>query len=112
MTCCIRVNPRLEFSAVLFSPALYYDFLVGVELDGVAALAVEIAEEAVLPSAEREVGHGRGDSDVDADVAGRSFVAEAARGRPAGGEQRRLVAVGAAFEEGKGIVHVVGVDEA
>ena len=68
---------------MLFGPAFDYDFLVGVELDGVAALAVEIAEEAVLPSAEGEVGHGRGDSDVDADISRRSFVAEAARGRSA-----------------------------
>src|ERR1022692_1401744 len=112
MTCCIRVNPRLEFSAVLFSPALYYDFLVGVELDGVAALAVEIAEEAVLPSAEREVGHGRGDSDVDADISCRSFVAEAARGGSARREQRCLIAVRAAFEEREGFIHGIGVNEA
>src|SRR5258708_6848692 len=102
----------LEFRAVLFSPAFDYDFFVGVELDGVAALAVEIAEEAVLPSAKGEVRHGRGDSDVDADVAGGSFVAEAARGRSAGGEKRRLIAVSAALEEGEGVVHVFGVNEA
>src|ERR1022692_3119550 len=112
MTCCIRVNPRLEFSAVLFSPALYYDFLVGVELDGVAALAVEIAEEAVLPSAEGEVGHRRGDADVDADISRGRFVAEAARGGSARREQRRLIAVSAAFEESERFVHVIGVDEA
>src|SRR5580700_4052564 len=74
--CCVR---SLELAAVLFGPAFDYDFLVGVELDGVPALAMEIAEEAVLPSAEGEVGHGRGNSDVDTDVAGGSFVAEAAR---------------------------------
>src|SRR5258708_277324 len=102
----------LEFPAVLFGPAFDYYFLVGVELDGIAALAVEIAEEAVLPSAEGEVGHGRGDSDVDADVARGSFVAEAARGRSARSEQRRLIAVGAALEEGERVVHVVGVHDA
>src|ERR1022692_457645 len=112
MTCCIRVNPRLEFSAVLFSPALYYDFLVGIELDGVAALAVEIAEETVLPPTEREVGHGRGDSDVDADISRGRFVAEAARCRSARRKQRRLIAVRAAFEKGECIIHVVGMNEA
>ena len=50
--------------------------------------------------------------DVDADVSGGRFVAEAARGRAARGEQRRLVAVGAALEEGERVVHVVGVNEA
>src|SRR5579863_2627484 len=97
---------------MFFGPALDYYFLVGVELDSVAALAMEIAEEAVLPSAEREVGHGCGDSDVDADVAGGGFVAEAARGRTARGEERRLIAIGAAFEEGERVVHVAGVDKA
>src|ERR1017187_9760537 len=102
----------LELAAVLFGPAFDDDFLVGVELDGVAALAVEIAEETILPSAEREVSHRRGDSDVDADVARGRFVAEAARGGPARRKERRLIAVGAALEEGESVVHVVGVDEA
>src|SRR5437879_12079270 len=83
LLCC---GHGLEFAAVFFGPALDYYLFVGVELDGVAALAVEIAEEAIFPSAEGEVGHGRGYADVDADVAGGSFVAEAACGRTAGGE--------------------------
>ena len=103
---------RLEFSAVLFGPAFDDYFLVGIEFDGIAALAVEVAEEAVLPSAEGEVGHGRGDSDVDADVSGGRFVTETAGGGTAGGEQRRLVTVDAAFEKGQGFVHVIGVHEA
>ncbi len=107
-----RIETYSEFPAVLFGPAFDYYFLVGIELDGVAALAVEIAEETVLPSAEGEIGHGRGDSDVDADVARGRFVAEAARGGSARREQRCLIAVGAALEEGEGFVHVVGVDEA
>src|SRR6202166_4661095 len=102
----------LELARMFFGPAFDYDFFVGIELDGVAALAVEVAEEAVFPSAEGEVGHGRGDSDVDADVAGGGFVAEAARGRSTRGEERRLIAVGAALEEGEGVVHVARVDKA
>src|SRR5215472_10250813 len=78
---CQSVARILELSRVLFGPALDYHFLICVELDGVAALAVEIAEEAILPSAEGKVGHGRGDADIDADVAGRGFVAETARRR-------------------------------
>src|ERR1035438_800814 len=101
----------LELAAVLFGPAFDDDFLVSVELNGIAALPMQIAEEAVLPSTEREVGHGRGDSDVDADVARGRFVAEAARGRSARGEQRRLVAVSTAFEERQSFVHIVGVNE-
>src|SRR5580698_7106755 len=96
---------------MLFRPAFDYYFLVGVELDGVAALAVEVAEEAVLPSAKRKISHRRGDADVDTDISCWRFVAEATRGRAARCEQRRLVAVGAAFEEGEGFVHVIGVDQ-
>src|SRR6202140_1974344 len=102
----------LELAAVLLGPALDDDFLVGVELNGIAALPVQIAKEAVLPPAEREIGHGSGDSDVDADVARGRLVAEAARGRSARREQRRLVAVSAALEEGESVVHVIGVAEA
>src|SRR3982751_5695404 len=70
----------LELARVLLGPALNHNFLVGVKLDGVPALTMEIAEKTVLPPAEREVGHGRGNSDVDADVAGGRLVAEPARG--------------------------------
>src|ERR1700728_742370 len=101
-----------EFPAVLFGPAFDYYFLVGIKLDGVAALAVEIAEEAVLPSTEGEVGHGSRDSDVDADISRGRFIAEAARGRSARCKQRRLITVGAAFEKGEGFIHVVGVNQA
>src|ERR1700675_4226921 len=97
---------------MFFGPASDNYFFIGVELDRIAALAVEVAEETVFPSAEGEVGHGRGDSDVDADVAGGSFVAEAARGRSAGGEERGLITVGATFEEGEGVVHIVRMDQA
>src|SRR5258706_15162984 len=97
---------------MLFGPAFNYDLLVGVELDGVAALAVKIAEEAVLPSAEREVSHGRGDADVDADISRGSFVAESACSRSARGEERCLIAVSATLEERKSIIHIIGVNEA
>src|SRR6266567_1351826 len=108
----LPITQSLELAAVLFGPAFDHDFLVGVELYRVAALTVEIAEEAVLPSAEREVGHGRGDSDVNANVAGRRFIAETARRRSTRCEQGRLVAVGTAFEEGQRFVHVVSVNQA
>src|SRR5271163_228978 len=82
-----------ELARVVFGPAFYHYFFLGVELDGVAALSVEDAEEAVFPSAEREIGHGRGHADVDSDIAGRRFVPEASRGSTAGSKQRSLIAV-------------------
>src|SRR6478736_7149934 len=97
---------------MLFGPAFDYDFLFGVELDRVAALAVHDAEKAVFPAAEREVRHWGGYSNIDADVSRWRFVAEAARGRSARCEQRCLIAVGIAFEERQSFVHVVGVYQA
>src|SRR5260370_26268482 len=79
----VKLTNLLELAAVLFRPAFDDNFLVGIELDGVAALPVEIAEEAVLPSTEREVSHGGGDSNVDADISRGGFIAEAARRRTA-----------------------------
>jgi hypothetical protein len=43
-------------------PALDDDLGLGVELDAVAPLGVQVAEEAVAPAAERVVGHRRGDA--------------------------------------------------
>src|SRR4029077_13053865 len=80
-------------------PALDHNFLVSVKLDRVAALSVQITEETVLPSAEREIRHGRGDPNVDTDISCGGFVSEAAGRRAARSEQRRLVAIGTAFEE-------------
>src|SRR6478672_6686381 len=97
---------RLEFARVLFDPAFDHHFFIGVELDGVASLGVHVAKEAAFPSGEREVSHGRGYTDVDADVSGRSFVAKTARGGSARGEERRLIAVGTALQECDGFAHV------
>ena len=93
-------------------PALDHDFLFGIELYRVAALAVLDAEEAVFPSAEREIGHGRGHADVDADVACRRFVAEAPGCCAARRKQRRLIAVGTALQKREGFVEVIRMDQA
>jgi hypothetical protein len=70
-----------EFARPLFRPALYDHFFVGEEFNGVATLGVHYTEEAALPTGEREVSHGCGDADIDADIAGRNGVAEfASRG--------------------------------
>src|ERR1700723_4120305 len=68
---CNLFRSFLEFSGVFFGPAFDDDFLVGVELDRVAALRVHVSEEAGLPSRKGEIGHGRGYADIDADVASR-----------------------------------------
>ena len=51
----IRANPwlrLLELARVLLRPALDDNFLVGIELNRVAALAVKVPEEVVLPYAD------------------------------------------------------------
>src|SRR6266576_4844776 len=111
----IRVNPWpevLELSRVFLGPALDNNLLVGIELDRNASLAVEIAKKAVLPPAKRKVRHGRSDPDVDADVARRRLIAKAARRRSARCEQRRLIPVGTALQEGERFIHVIRVHQA
>jgi len=94
----LLAHSTLKFAGFLARPALDYDFGFGEEFDGVASLAVEDAEETFFPSAEREIGHGGGDADVDADISSGGFVAELAGGGAAGGEELCLFAVMTAAE--------------
>src|SRR5262245_15999609 len=80
-------------------PPLHDHFLPGEELDGVAALPVEVAEEALARAAEREVCHRGGYPDVNADITDLGFVAELSRTGTAGREQARLVAIGSGIYE-------------
>ena len=63
----------------MLEPARGGDLLARVEHDPLAALQVQVAEEGVIPAAEREVGQRRGHSHVDADHAGLDAVPELAR---------------------------------
>src|SRR5215467_3444567 len=81
-----RLQNSLELPTMLFGPALDHNFLVGVELDRIATLSMQIAEEAVLPSAEWKIRHRRGNSDIDPNVAGWSLVAEPSGRRSARGK--------------------------
>src|SRR5664279_599875 len=93
------------------SPAFDDDLLFCVELDGVASLGVQVAEEAGFPSAEGEISDWSGHADVDADVARRSLVLEAASGGSVGGEQRGCVAVFAQADNANGFFQCVGMHE-
>src|SRR5438034_5682691 len=73
----------LELAAPLARPALDHHLGLGVELHAMAALGVQIAEEALLPAREREEGHWRGHADVDADIAGARLAAKLACRRAA-----------------------------
>src|SRR5919109_1960824 len=88
-----------KFARVLFGPALDYNFFLGIKLDGIAALSVHDAKEAVFPPTERKISHGRGYTDVDPDISGGRFVTEPARGRTARREQRSLIAVRAVLQK-------------
>src|ERR671924_1247210 len=101
-----------KLARVLFGPALDYNFFLSVELDGITALSMHHAKEAVLPTAEWEIRHGCGYADVNPDISGRRFVAESSRGRTARGEQRGLIAIWAALQKSERFVHVLGMDHA
>src|SRR4029079_9995234 len=81
-------------------PARDRDLLVGVELDGVAAVDLEVGEDAVARAAQRadessagaaegEVGHRGGDADVDLEHRGSRMARDLARGLAVGGQDRR-----------------------
>src|SRR5438477_409449 len=60
-----RLRAGMAAGATCSEPSRDRDFLVRVELDAVAAVDLQIAEEAVLCAAEREVGHRGSHADVD-----------------------------------------------
>src|SRR5712664_2553167 len=107
----VIIRGSLELARFLARPALDDDLGFGEKLDGVAALAVEDSEETLFPSAEREIGHRGGDADIDADIPRGGLVAEFAGGGTAGGEERGLIAVGAAAQKIHGFINRIGVNE-
>ncbi len=65
----VRHRRRLKREIAELEPAGHDHLLFRVEGDGVFAVGVEVAEKGLLPPAEGEKGHGRGDGHVDADHA-------------------------------------------
>src|SRR6266508_3052661 len=102
----------LELSRPLLRPALDHHLRLSVELDPVATLGVQIAEEALLPAREGKECHRRSYADVDADVARPRFIPELARRRAAAGEQTGHVAVAAAVHQRDRGVDVLDVHQA
>src|SRR5712692_4243652 len=103
---------RLELACFLARPALDHDFRFGEKFHRVASLTVENTEETLFPATEGEIGHGRGNPDVDADIARGRFVAEFSRGGAAGREKRGLIPVRAAAEKFHRLIDGIGVDQA
>src|SRR5262245_59114142 len=101
----------LEGTRPLRGPALDHDFLVGVELDRVPPLGVEIAEETAFPSAEGEHRDRRRDAEVDPQIAYLGLVPELAGGGAAPREEARLVAERRAVDERDRVVHRADVDQ-
>src|SRR4029079_5320534 len=100
----VRTHAARTRRTTASQPARDRDLLVGVELEGVAAVDLEVAEEAVARAAEGEVGHRRGDADVDPDHRGGRMARELARGLAARGEDRRRVGVRMRMKQGDRIV--------
>src|SRR5664280_955354 len=80
----------------------------GVEADALHAVDVGVAEQRLLPPAERVVGHGYRDGDVDPDHPDLHVATEPPGGTPVPGEDRRTVAVGIGVHQVDGLVE--GID--
>src|SRR5262249_33025523 len=84
-------------------PARDRDLLVGIELDRVATMSLEVAVEAALGAAEREERHWRGHADVHTQHAGLDPVAVLAGVLAAGSEDARRIAQLVAFHDLHGL---------
>src|SRR5882672_1907711 len=107
----VIMRRSLELARFLARPALDDDFGFGEKFNGVASLPVKDAEETLFPSAEWEIGHRGGDTDIDANIPRGGLVAEFAGGGTAGGEERGLVTVGAAAQKIHGFVNRIGMNQ-
>src|SRR5262245_33819553 len=91
-------------------PAGGHDRRTGAEADALGAVHGRVAEEGLAPAAEREVGDGDRDGDVEADHARLDLDLEAAGGAAVPGEEGGPVAVGVGVDEGDGLVEGRGSD--
>src|SRR5215469_1101471 len=102
----------LEFTRVLFGPALDHHFLFRIELYRIPPLPVLHAKEAVLPAAEREISHWCSHTDIDTDIPCRSFISELPRCRTAGGKQRSLIPVSTLLKKHQPLIQILGMHQA
>ena len=72
------VKKGLKFARPFRRPTLHHNLGLREKFHRVAALSVKIAEKAVLPAAEGEECHRRGDADVAPDISGFDAAAESA----------------------------------
>src|SRR5256885_13976285 len=80
------------------SPAGNHHLFIGIELDRILPVRLEIAEERPFRTSEGEERHGRRDAEVHPDHAHPHPVAELASRPPRGGEDRRGVPIARALD--------------
>jgi hypothetical protein len=79
---------------------------LGVKLNAVATLTVQIAKEALVPAAEREEGHWRGNANIDANVAGVCLVPELTGAGATAGKNASHIAVAAFIDPSMVLVRI------
>src|SRR4029434_7686540 len=85
----------LELGFAWLEPASHGHLLLGVEVDALTSLYVEVAEERAIPAGKWEPGHWCRHPDVYTDHAGVEAVFELTGGAPAAREDDRAVSIGA-----------------
>src|SRR5712692_2360874 len=81
-------EPEVQTAVARIEPPAGDDLAARVEVDAFGAVRMAIAEEGVLPPAERVVGDGDGDGDVDPDHSHLDLVLEPAGRATVVGEDR------------------------
>ena len=103
---------RRSISAGLRGPADRDGLRAGVEVHALGAVDVGVAQQRLLPAAERVVGHRGGDGHVDAHHAGLDVQLEAPRVAAVIGEDGRAVAELTGVDQLDGLRVVGGLDDA
>ena len=89
----LRLINLLELPAPFSRPTFDHDLGLSEEFDGVFSLSMQVAEEAILPAAEREERHRGGYTNIDADIARVCLVAELTRRGTVAGENGSHIAI-------------------
>ena len=76
----LRPYIKLKFPRPFLGPAFNHNFFLREKLYRIHALPVHIAKERILPAAEWEERHRRGDTDIDSDIARLGFVSKFSSG--------------------------------
>src|SRR5690606_22940206 len=95
----------LKFATPFFRPAFDHHFGLCEKLDRVFSLAVEITEEALLPTRKRKLSNGRCNTDINSDIASLCLTSKSTRVLPTRREYAGHISIAVFIDECDRIVN-------